>query len=91
MVYKTFFFAFRSLIVDHSDSFLNGFCFSSYVQVYQIPRAALGPRPSPTLQNRNRGFLFLFSAVLMNEQMKINSEYNNGNIPPDFCHVESAP
>ena len=52
--------------------FKNGFCFPSYVQVYQIPRAALGPRPNPTLQARICGLLFPFSAVPMNERIKFN-------------------
>ena len=30
-----------------------------YVQVYQIPRTPLGPRPSPTLQTRNRRFFLV--------------------------------
>jgi hypothetical protein len=50
----------------------NGFCFPSYVHIYQIPHAALGPRLGLLVQRiklrvRNRGSPFLSSVVLMNE------------------------
>jgi co-chaperonin GroES (HSP10) len=91
MVCKTFFFGFKSLIAYLLDLKKNGFCFPSYVQVYQIPHAALGPRLSPTLQTRNRGFLFHPSVVPMNERMNLIQETASGIFPPTSATSSSLP
>src|SRR6266849_6499647 len=56
----------------------SGFCFPSYVQVYQIPCTPLGPRPSTMLQTRNCGFLFLHPALPVTERINLIQKTASG-------------